>query len=175
MKIRVLYILSIVCSLLFFVNGCIVGAKLFPVTNTVVKTEVVTEYIVEEKAPFFPLSDEEMRVAACIVQGEAGTEDYTGKCLVAQCLLQACLDDGIMPSKARKDYQYAGWSDTPSEEAIDAVKAVFFDGYKVTVREIKYFYAPRYCNGEWHETQTFVLEYGGHKFFEENDTQRNIL
>jgi len=35
---------------------------------------------------YFRLSESERRVAECIVQGEAGGEDFEGKCLVTQGL-----------------------------------------------------------------------------------------
>ena len=28
-----------------------------------------------------------------------------------------------------------------------------------------FFYAPKYATSKWHETQTFVIEIGGHRFF----------
>ena len=38
---------------------------------------------------------------------------------------------------------------------------------EVTDREILYFYAPELCESEWHETQSYVMTVGGHRFFEE--------
>lgn len=166
-------ILLFILVFVVFVSSFLIGKKCFPEKEIVIEkeiqTEVITEYIYADR--YHSLSDEEFMIAACIVQGEAGIEDFTGKCLVAQCILNACIEDNLTPSEVRKEYQYAGWSEDVSKETIQAVKSVFYDKYEITERPIKYFYAPRYCNGEWHETQTFVLKHGGHKFFEENAPQ----
>ena len=144
-------------------------------TNNCVKTEIVkrTSMVekpvveVEETVPYFSLSDEERKIAECIVMGEAGGESYEGQMLVAQCLLNACLKDGLQPSEVRSKYQYAGWNESPSDSVSNAVSAVFENGEVITSEPILYFYAPKYCSGSWHETQRFVLEHGGHRFFAE--------
>lgn len=123
----------------------------------------------EESQPIFYLSDEERLVAECIVMGESEGESYEGQVLVVQCLLNACLKDGLQPSEVREKYMYAGWNEKPSESVKDAVSAVFDNGYKVTEEFILYFYAPKYSKGKWHETQRFVIEVGGHCFFAEWD------
>lgn len=114
---------------------------------------------------YFRLSESERRIAECIVQGEAGGEDFTGKCLVAQCLVNACIESNIQPSQAKKQLKYSGWSTSVSDETRLAVREVFDNGYQVVPEQILYFYAPKHCKGKWHETQTFVIEHGGHKFF----------
>lgn len=114
------------------------------------------------------LSDSERRVVECIVQGEAGSESYKGKVLVAQCILNGCLDTGMQPSGVRKQFQYSGWKENVSEDTKKAVRAVFDEGYRVVNEPILYFYAPKYCTSKWHETQTHVITEGGHKFFKRN-------
>ena len=49
-----------------------------------------------------------------------------------------------------------------------AVSFIFNGGYAVKHR-ILYFYAPAFVNSEWHETQKFVVEHGGHRFFDRRD------
>lgn len=122
-----------------------------------------------EIEPLFYLSDYERWIAECIVMGESGAEPYEGQILVAQCLLNACLKDDLHPSKVRTKYKYSGWNDNPSDSVKEAVSAVFDDGYKVTEEFILYFYAPKYLKSKWHETQRFVIEIGGHRFFAEWD------
>lgn len=121
----------------------------------------------KDDTPFFMLNNEERRIAECIVMGEAGGESYKGQMLVAQCLLNACLEDGLQPSEVRTAYKYSGWNEYPSESVKKAVSAVFDRGEQVTDEPVKYFYAPKHCNSSWHETQTFVIEVGGHRFFKE--------
>lgn len=119
-----------------------------------------------QESVFF-LDDYQRWVVECMVAGESMIEPYEGQVGVAQCILNACLKDGIQPSEVRTKYKYSGWHEEPSESVKKAVSAVFDDGYKVTDEYILYFYAPKYAKGKWHETQDFVMEIGGHRFFAE--------
>lgn len=117
--------------------------------------------------PIFYLTDYERWVVECIVMGESGGEPYGGQILVAQCILNACLKDGIQPSEVRTKYKYSGWNDNPTDSVKNAVSAVFDLGEKMVDEPILYFYAPSLCQSKWHETQIFVIEFGGHRFFKE--------
>lgn len=130
-------------------------------------TEITTDVNVE--TPSFLLSNYERWIVECVVMGESGNEPYDGQILVAQCMLNACLKDDIQPSKVRTKYKYSGWKDKPTDSVKNAVSAVFDDGYRLTDEFILYFYAPKYSKGRWHETQRFVIEVGGHRFFAEWD------
>lgn len=121
----------------------------------------------DDVAPVFELSDYERWVVECVVMGEAEGESWDGKVLVAQCLLNACLKDDLQPSEVRTKYKYSGWNEEPSTDVMTAVTAVFDDGHKVTSEPILYFYAPKYSQGKFHETQCHVITEGGHKFFKE--------
>lgn len=130
--------------------------------------ENIEEPIIKE--PSFLLSDYERWVAECIVMGESGSEPYDGQILVAQCIVNACLKDGLQPSEVRTKYKYSGWKQNPTESVKNAVSSVFDDGYRLVDEYILYFYAPKYSKGRWHETQRFVIEVGGHRFFAEWDS-----
>lgn len=160
------------------ITGCektsneLTNSDLGVVIETVEPTEVEVEEVIEAEPPVkvetaFYLTDAEREIVEKVVMGESGGEPYEGQVLVAQCLLNASLRDGIQPSEVRINYQYAGWNDNPSESVKRAVSAVFDEGYKLTDEFILYFYAPRWCNSYWHETQRFILEVGGHRFFAE--------
>lgn len=136
-------------------------------TKKIEDIEIVKAEFETETESMFYLSEEERRIAECIVMGESGAEPYKGQLLVAQCLLNACLKDGLQPSEVRKVYKYSGWNSNPSESVKNAVSEVFDNGYKVTDEYVLYFYAPKLCNSKWHETQKFVTEVGGHRFFAE--------
>jgi spore germination cell wall hydrolase CwlJ-like protein len=139
------------------------------IEETIVAEEetVVTETEPVEIEPFFYLSDYERQVVECMVMGESGAEPYEGQVLVAQCILNACIKEGIQPSRVRTKYQYGGWHKNPSDSVKKAVSEVFDNGYKITEEFILYFYAPKYSSGRWHETQKFIIQVGGHKFFAE--------
>lgn len=132
---------------------------------TIIVEEVIEEEIEEVKEVVFELSEYERWVVECMVMGEAGGESYTGKILVAQCILNACLREDIQPSKVRTRYKYSGWNENVNDDVKAAVSAVFDDGYKAVGDTILYFYAPKYVHSAWHETQRFVIEEGGHRFF----------
>lgn len=126
---------------------------------------LIAEMSSRSKSKQITLSESERKVVECIVQGEAGGEDYIGKCLVAQCLFNSCEKNNITPSQVRKQLKYSGWNTNVSDETRLAVREVFDNGYQVVAEPIMYFYAPKLCKGKWHETQVFVIEHGCHKFF----------
>ncbi len=115
----------------------------------------------------YELTDAERLLVAQVVEAEAKGEPYAGKVAVAQCILQSCEDDGIRPAEAVKKYDYSTARPTASQEALDAVQAVFDFGEVVTTEPIKYFYAPKETKSEWHESQDYVLTINSHKFFKE--------
>lgn len=115
----------------------------------------------------YELTEEERWVVASVVTAEAAGEPYMGKVAVAQCILQACENDGIRPTEAVVTYRYAKSRPEPTEEAMRAVEAVFDRGEVATDEPIIYFYAPALVYSEWHETQVYVMTISGHKFFKE--------
>ena len=72
--------------------------------------------------------------------------------------------DGLTAEQVRVSYQYSGWKENVSEETERAVAEVSERGNK-THDFVLWFYAPKWCNREWHESQRFVAEIGGHRFF----------
>ena len=122
-----------------------------------------------EDEPIFHLTEYERWIAECIVMGESGGESYEGQMAVAQCILNACLKDDIKPSEVRKKYKYSGWKENPTKSVKRAVLVVFDLGEKIVDEPILYFYAPSLCQSKWHETQIFVIELGGHRFFKEKN------
>lgn len=133
--------------------------------TTLIQEDLENEPQVQEVA--YKLSDYERWVVECIVMGEAQGESYKGKLLVAQCILNACLKDGLTPSQVRQVYKYSGWNENPDIDVKNAVSDIFDYGHKVVDEPILYFYAPKYIHSNWHETQKHVITEGGHKFFAE--------
>ncbi len=136
-------------------------------------SEPIDEYVPvvifpeEEETVRYKLTEEERWVVASVVTAEAAGEPYLGKVAVAQCILQACENDGIRPTEAVVTYRYAKSRPEPTEEAMRAVEAVFDRGEVATDEPIIYFYAPALVYSEWHETQVYVMTISGHKFFKE--------
>lgn len=126
------------------------------------------EIAVEEKVRY-ELTDAELDIVARVVHAEAQGEGYDGQALVAQCILNTAEATGKRPDAVvLEPKQYATPAAEASEEVIEAVKAVFLDGYEVTDEPVRYFYAPARCASEWHENNLeYVLTHGGHRFFKE--------
>lgn len=133
---------------------------------------VETAYKIENE---FKLSDYERWVICCMVAGEAAGEPYDGQWAVAQCIYQACVNDNLRPSEVKIQYQYSGWNETLEfdnpelwAQIEEIVSRVFDYGEMCVEDEILWFYAPQWMkNGvsEWHESQRFIIQIGGHKFF----------
>lgn len=115
----------------------------------------------------YTITDIERYELASAITAEATGEPFAGKVAVAQCMLQACEDDGIRPLEALERYKYSSRRPEPDSEALEAVGAVFDFGYVATHEPIKYFYAPELATSEWHESQVYVLTINNHKFFKE--------
>lgn len=131
-------------------------------------TEAESETVLQSTASVrHPLTDDERDTVERVVMAEAGTEPYVGKMAVAQCILNACEQEGKSPDEIAKLYGYTDSRPEPSAEVKKAVAAVFDNGETATDAEILYFYAPALCKSSWHESQAYVCTIGGHRFFEE--------
>ena len=120
-----------------------------------------------ESGPRFYLSDYERSELESLVMAESGAESYEGQMGVAQCILNACEKEGKQPSEIAIMYRYTKHRPAPNESVKEAVRAVFDRGEVITDAKILYFYAPALVYSAWHESQTYVLTVGGHKFFAE--------
>ena len=121
----------------------------------------------EETAPRYALSDEDRDIVERVVMAEAEGESFDGQKLVAQCILTACEKTGLTPSEVVVKYGYATLRPEPSLMVKTAVADVFDRGELVTEEPVMYFYNPFIVFSRWHETQIFVIEEGGHRFFAE--------
>lgn len=122
---------------------------------------------VDPPAPRYELSASERDLVERVVMAEAGGEPFKGQMLVAQCILNAAEKTGTAPSEVVGMYQYTNSRPEPTESVRDAVAAVFDQGEAVTGEPILYFYNPAIVASHWHESQIFVIEVGGHRFFAE--------
>ena len=113
----------------------------------------------------YELTEAERAEVERVVMAECGAEPYEGIMAVAQCILNASEKSGLRPDEAVRAFGYTATRKAPSETVKQAVSAVFDDGKEVVEEYILYFYAPAWGNGSWHETQQFVIEIGGHRFF----------
>ena len=115
----------------------------------------------------YALTDAERLEIAQVITAEAAGEPFAGKVAVAQCILQVCEDEGIRPPEALERYKYSSRRPEPTDEALEAVEAVFDFGHVATSEPIRYFYAPELIESAWHESQVYVMTINNHKFFKE--------
>lgn len=164
-------------ALIYVVVGALTPDK--PGTATVVtprpvietQTPIQTPAAEPTPAPRFELSAAERDVVERVVMAEAGGESFEGQMLVAQCILNAAEKRGVEPSEAVALYSYTKNRPDPTQRVKDAVAAVFDRGETVVDEPILYFYNPALVTSDFHESQIFVIEEGGHRFFAERSTR----
>lgn len=131
------------------------------------ENEVTETPKAKEPAVFFALTPEQRTLIEQVVSAESRGEPYDGQVAVAQCILNACLKDGITPEQAIKKYKYTNARVEPTASVRKAVAAVFDRGEGITEEPILYFYNPAITTSKFHESQTFVIEIANHRFFKE--------
>lgn len=115
----------------------------------------------------YQLSASERDTVERVVMAEAGGESFAGQMLVAQCILNAAEKESVQPSEAVVIYSYTSSRPDPTQSVKDAVAAVFDRGEVAIDAPVMYFYNPALVTSDWHESQIFVAEVGGHRFFAE--------
>lgn len=127
---------------------------------------------VEEREPFFYISDDERHTIACIIAGEAYNSDMDLKTAVAQTIyiamkIEGCRLNGVIS-------RYDGYrdrsviEDSVWQECQEAIAQIFDRGEMAVNEPIEFFYAPQYCDSAWHETLKYVTTIGGCRFFTRN-------
>lgn len=114
------------------------------------------------------LAPEDRDLLERLVMGEAGAEGYAGACLVAQAIRDTMVYRGYgSVAEVRSALKYSGSiKRQPNQDVLNAVRFIFDEGGIAVKHRIYYFYAFKWCNSRWHETQNFVIQHGGHRFFD---------
>ena len=120
----------------------------------------------------FYLSTSERDTVERVVMAEAVGESFEGQMLVAQCILNAAEKEGVQPSEAVVIYSYTSSRPDPTQSVKDAVAAVFDRGEVAIDAPVMYFHNPALVTSDWHESQIFVAEVGGHRFFAERSPNK---
>lgn len=102
-----------------------------------------------------------------LVMGEAGSMGYTGCALVAQAIRDAMNRSNTSSiDKIISQYQYfASTSREPNADVKNAVSFIFDQNGSAVQHRVLCFYIGK---SSWHETQTFITEIGGVRFFDLN-------
>ena len=155
----------IAVGIVFVVNVCAnIEDEKTPIELEIEDNHILTPVQEKIEPDRYDITQEDKITLERIVEGEAGGESFEGKCWVATCLRNAMEKDGLTADQVRVSYQYSGWKENVSEETERAVAEVFERGNK-TNDSVLWFYAPKWCNSKWHESQQFVAEIGSHRFF----------
>lgn len=113
------------------------------------------------------LSDEDRKLACQIVQGEAGGEGFEACCVVAQCLRDTFLEFNCSSIKeVQTRFQYDGWKETYSQDAINAVNFIFDQNRSAVAHRVMFFYATNLCSSKWHETQKYIVTINKTRIFD---------
>lgn len=106
-----------------------------------------------------------------LVQGEAGAEGFIGAALVAQTLRDTMVESDVYDlMKIKKSHGYSGkLIIKPNQEVLDAVAFIFDNGGYIVQHRLTYFYSFNNTKSEFHESQKFILEHGGHRFFDKKN------
>ena len=116
----------------------------------------------------YKLTQNEREYIEHIVMCEKWGEDEKNTLGVAQCILNACLRENEGPFEALPKYGYKTYSVTVNDSVKNAVHRVFDLGERVTEEYILFYYSPANMPNNYsyfHESQHFVFESGGHRFF----------
>ena len=155
------------------------GEFLVPVSES--KQRNITYYRLE-KTMLWDITDEDYTTLLKIVEAEAGGEDYTGKLLVANVVLNRVKDESFPDSITEVVYQTSNGRAqfspvgsgriekvTVSEETITAVTDAL-NGADESEGAL-YFAARKYADPDkmrwFDEKLLFLFTYGGHEFFTE--------
>lgn len=147
-----------------------------PVVVKETDPDEVRQKIEEKPVQYFALTEAERDEVAHVLMCETGGADETAAALVAQCILNACEKDGLRPAEVFKRYQYADYPATPNTTCYAAIQKVFDHGDFITDEPVMFFYSPAGMPegvSSWHETQDFVVEYGGHRYFKLKGAEKN--
>lgn len=103
-----------------------------------------------------------------LVMGEAGSEGFIGAALVAQALRDAYVMGGYSSIAAvRRDLKYSGSIKLPpNQNVLDAVHYIFDNGGYAVKHRLIYMYQSKIMYSKFHESQNFILNYQGVKFFD---------
>lgn len=131
----------------------------------------------EKNENSFYLKYKEYNVLLKIVEAEAGSEDLTGKMLVANVIMNRVNSDyfpdtitEVVYQKHQGRAQFSPTEDgridsvTISQETVEAVRRVMMDGEDIANGAL--YFRSVHCDSTWHDNAlTRVLEHGNHIFY----------
>lgn len=116
----------------------------------------------------YAISDDERREIERIVASEGGYCGYEFQALVALCILNGAEAENMRPSElfARGDF-WLTHDVEPTETTKRAVSDVFDRGIFPTPEPVRYYYNPKFCKSDMHESFCYVLTCCDCRFFKD--------
>ena len=112
------------------------------------------------------LSPEDRQLIAGIIAGEVDPYDEFGCQLLAQTLRDNWLRCGCSSAaEVQSCCQYDGYKPFTTDCIEQAISTIFDNGGSVVEGRVYFMYAPALCQSDWHESQRFVVEHGGVRYF----------
>lgn len=113
------------------------------------------------------LTEQDRDILERLVMGEAGAEGYEGAALVAQAIRDTMVYKGFNSvEEIRIALKYSGSiNKEPNQDVKNAVAFIFDEGGMAVKHTVFYFYAPKLVSSAFHESQLFIIEHKGHRFF----------
>lgn len=114
------------------------------------------------------LCDEDRDLLERLCMGEFGTGGFIGAALIAQSVKDAMCFDGYTSVQAIIDgYHYTGRTDIPASDVCkQAVNYIFDQNHDAVQHRLLYMYNPSLVQSAFHESQNYILTYGGVRFFD---------
>lgn len=114
------------------------------------------------------LTDEDRDLLERLCMGEFGSGGFIGACLIAQAVKDAmCFDGYTSVAEVIKKCRYTGSTSIGTSDACrQAVRYIFDENHDAVQHRIMYMYNPYLVQSTFHESQNFILSYGGVRFFD---------
>lgn len=114
------------------------------------------------------LQDDDRALAAKIIMREFGDGGYEACCLQAQALRDAMIYSRSSLEQIYHFFQYDKYPllKIPNRDCYNAIDYVFESGGLAVPHRVLVMYNPQHAKSDWHESQEFVIEYQGVRYFD---------
>ena len=114
------------------------------------------------------LNNDDRALAAKIIMNEFGDGGFEACCLQAQALRDAMIYSRSSLEQIYHFFQYDKYPllKIPNQDCYNAIDYVFESGGLAVPHRVLVMYNPQHAKSDWHESQEFVIEYQGVRYFD---------
>lgn len=114
------------------------------------------------------LQDDDRVLAAKIIMNEFGDGGFEACCLQAQALRDAMIYSRSSLEQIYHFFQYDKYPllKIPNQDCYNAIDYIFESGELAVPHRVLVMYNPQHARSNWHESQEFVIEYQGVRYFD---------